>query len=346
MMPEGHTVESYRFKSPVLRPKDDSIFVTEKANDRNNQFDIKFFFPDQGESKQKQQDIVIILNGFGDYDERVYSRDQNSICSCFASNHGVASVLLPMPFHLKRFRKSDYKGLAIPKNLLLMILIHKVRFWYGFVQYLDDISHLVYLIKTQSDEFFSKYFNDDTRIHLLGYSMGGLAALSYQLSALKIRSTKCDSLALLASGCNLKTLVPDEFKELDKAQWDGFRKYFIDDEFLQIIKVDKDSLMYRIFRHVVVKGSDDAGLYDMLCKEINNTIVVLGGNDKTNRFQWILPEKQDGDKAGSDVESIPLFHSIIIPYLQHSLLGDTWKNSREYIVELFSTFIRTSNQFI
>ncbi len=340
--------EKRRFLSPDPRGRKDEWFISSEAAAKNNEFDIRFTFPIV---EGKQSDIVIILNGFGEYDWRVYTRDREGICSDFAANQGIATVLLPMPFHFNRFSRVDYrKHPDWPRDLVGMIARKpaRSRFWAGFTQALSDIDKLVRLIRTQSEEFYSMHFDENTRVHLMGYSLGGLGALSYQLNAAKVQGNACDSVILLSSGCSLRTLVPDEFKQVSDAEWDAFRNHFISGSFLREVKVQEDSISYRVFRIVVVGGKDEL-LHQLLIEQTNDIMVILGGEDMTNQYQWVIPERRV-DATGIDrskpVRTIPLFHTVIIPGMKHSLLHESWKRNQRFAIDYIAKFIKSRPKFV
>ncbi len=341
-MPSGEAKSyPYRFTTGDPREPREDLYITPEAQKRNDDFPLQFFFPKSASGIQKQTDLVIVLNGFGEVNRGVYERPQHGMCWELAAHGGMAAVLLPLPFHLKRYNKRDYTDPNWPKTLLDMIVRKKERFWYGYTQALADIGKLVRKVKNQSEEFFSKHFSENTRIHLLGYSLGGLGALSYQLEANTIGSIKCDSVCMLASGCSLRSLVPDEFREVSVEDWNKFVSYFVDDSFLKEVKVDQSSIAYRVFRIVVAGGRDDK-LHELLTLESQDTLVILGSEDMTNRYQWVLPQRIETEGENGNhiptVEQIPVFHTVIIPGMRHSLLDQVWKQNQSYVLGLIKHF--------
>ncbi len=103
-----YVTEKHFFSTPFPREPNELLYINSKAQNRNDNFELKFFLPKFKRIFKKQKDIIIILNGFAEYNYHTYQREENSICSYLASKHGIASVLLPIPFHFNRFNRNDY----------------------------------------------------------------------------------------------------------------------------------------------------------------------------------------------------------------------------------------------
>jgi len=203
------SLRSGRFRDPIKERGEDKSTI-----EANNIFDLYFKIPN-GYSKTSEQHLLIIINGFDEkpimqslYWSKQYSLKTNisTIFDKVASDSNkrckLASVLLPIPFHhWRRPVKGDYQEWTSST----MILYDSIRLYLGFNQLIYDIDELLNQFENPIHDRYDTYFSKNVKIHLLGYSLGGLAALSYFLrDSYKKDVNKVCSCHLLASGVDLR----------------------------------------------------------------------------------------------------------------------------------------------
>lgn len=134
--------------------------------------------------------LVIMINGLDEHEE-LFLKQYDFLGASFAENN-IASVLLSTPFHLHRTVKYHVKSDKV--NNIYKARIYKpskviLDNWENMFHLYDttfhDILELVKKIKNSdtadpldSDyNFYKTHFSSETRISLLGYSLGGLFSL-------------------------------------------------------------------------------------------------------------------------------------------------------------------------
>ncbi|MBU0894824.1 MAG: GNAT family N-acetyltransferase [Nanoarchaeota archaeon] len=185
---------------------------TEKVISRNNDFDI-LFYPRNINSGTEFEHIIIFINGFDEKSLELfyYYNKSKSLSKLLEDGYNqnysdlnatypkLACVLMPIPFHhWRRPIKFPYNNL----NSSQMIFDNAIRLYLGFEQMLCDIQSLCKIIKAGTKRYLP-YANPDAKIHLLGYSLGGLATLSSYLLDKITKNNHIETCTLLASGVDL-----------------------------------------------------------------------------------------------------------------------------------------------
>jgi pimeloyl-ACP methyl ester carboxylesterase len=165
-------------------------------------FPLRKWVPDNGRVSQ----VAILLHGFLEGIEpdegrrnRWLSRYQSIAEELAAKN--IASVFLPMPLHFER-------GLIPRTNLDEPMVVTQLKtngtflYYGGYDQLIDDIWKLVDYIKANPTDFG---VNRIPRVHLIGYSLGGAAAMG----AASKHPDHIESLSVLCSTWGLSS-VSDE----------------------------------------------------------------------------------------------------------------------------------------
>lgn len=190
---------SAEFKS--YRPRRPLPLLQENPNDVevNNRFPIEFHLSNLAESGQKERDLVIMVNGFADRTDLLYT-DSPVGFPHFLRNRGIASVLMPIPFHFGRLPRTTFyrrvaTHLARSEEISVdeawngipafIVRTRPERFYLGYRQLISDLRYLGSAIQHCKDKthpaydpMYEEWFDESTRIHLLGYSIGGLGCLA------------------------------------------------------------------------------------------------------------------------------------------------------------------------
>lgn len=201
---------------------------------RNNKFPIFFNIPDEFKYAEKKH-LIIFVNGFNEKNKQqlfYYSKEASLATHLENLNSkliaglqtgkiplSISCGLLPVPFHhWRRPNPNAYKFMRETSRPYvfdneLLINEQPLRLYLGFRQMLYDLRKIVLSIKTlEETSIFPSYFDKDVKIHLIGYSMGGLATLSYLLLDRYLEEHHIDSCHLLLSGLGLKYIHAGEFK--------------------------------------------------------------------------------------------------------------------------------------
>ncbi len=198
-----------KFKAPLTKYYNELLLAEERYNydiHPNLNFDLRFYFPPTVADGQKVKHLIIMYNGFDEFLPEhlgVYNR----LGSEFALKN-MASVLFPTPFHMNRAStlkpghelmqdgKSKRPTLKRPSHELM-----RNPFWVyvNFIQTLHEYNKFKSLIssrfrknmqekyidsagKVENEDddidFYQQYFEENLDISLLGYSLGGLKALT------------------------------------------------------------------------------------------------------------------------------------------------------------------------
>ncbi|NOX64329.1 MAG: hypothetical protein GXO85_00690 [Chlorobi bacterium] len=224
------------FRAPItnyyknlINLKEDGKFVFNI--DFNFKFYLRFYFPKKQLTtiNSKTERLIIMFNGLNEVNDVNFSL-YDRLGKSFASQ-GFPAVLFPTPFHLNRsaidtreFEYNDWEERPkdFPKNKIKTPAIPLAKrpycLYMNFIQTIHEYTIFRHLIdhefnkikrcdtydipKVNKEEkyFFNQYFtNKKTEVSLLGYSLGGL----YALSCFSKNPERINSCALLNSGASL-----------------------------------------------------------------------------------------------------------------------------------------------
>ena len=158
--------------------------------------------------KKSCNEVLIMINGFL---EGVES-DQNkldrhleryeAIAKKILKEKNITSVMLPLPFHFNRSR--DIKGENQFAPISRLTKSGTYLYYGGFTQVVGDVKKLINDIENNPSKF-GLTVTDNIKFHLLGYSLGGVAAIG---SAIHLER-KLESLTILLSAWNLSEINPE-----------------------------------------------------------------------------------------------------------------------------------------
>ena len=193
--PEQLAIDDYvTFESRTKRLLD----ARDEGNDANNTFKLPFRLP-RYKAGKKETDIVIFVNGFADRDAAIFFSRETGLAEFLAQN-GVASTMVPLPFHLNRVpQASHYKRLARlsrhyrrTKELdlgvvpYLLVAASHERLYLGYRQVISDIAKVTREILTKNEKSYREWFADGVNVHVAGHSLGGLACLSTLMKRVRV----------------------------------------------------------------------------------------------------------------------------------------------------------------
>ena len=168
---------------------------------------LKLWLP---EGDKPVTEIVIMINGFldGAMEEKVNNRllNQTYYYKFIAeelNKQNIAAILLPLPFHFDR--GADFSNQGERKFAPLERLKKNGAFLYygGYDQTKSDIHKLIKAIHNDKEKF--GLGDSEIKIHLLGYSLGGAAAMG---AAAELQE-KVSSLSVLFSNWKIASLDPN-----------------------------------------------------------------------------------------------------------------------------------------
>lgn len=259
--------------------------------DDHRRFHLRFYIPRMKniEIHPRIKRVVIMLNGLDEVD---YYTLYDQLGAGFAA-HDIVSIILPMPDHLNRhqkFRKSEKNVTkkereekpsdGMTKDPLIIFRRYK--------QLMDEIETLIEHIRnfrckeaSRSCNFYSRYFDPQVRISILGYSLGGLAALAAFLKDPQ-RYTAC---ILLGSGVQLGDIEIE--RVMDTERWEKFvddlhKKW--DTFYSKKFNRREDHMLARYFGDIFL-GNNPRTLSMELKEHTRKMLFILGGADPMIRLE-------------------------------------------------------------
>ncbi len=314
---------------------------TEEDVAANNGFTLGFSLPSSALSEGDgvtEQHLVIILNGFDQPSRTLYDSRSMGLHALLA-DRGIASVVLPLPFHFERWPRGSEHYEEIVKSPLNLVLWSQDRFYLGYQQIISDIRQLERDVRIGASPFYEKHFDSSTRIHLLGYSMGGLGAIAAVVRARLDAVPLYDSCILLASGVALRSMHPHRELDIPLEHWRGFLGYYYGEEFDKLREecgsdaeweclqsIDTSSQTYHIFQEVLLdlrERENIASVVDNLSK--SGILAMTGTKDS------VAPAARCR------------FETIVIPQLGHLLIDNAraWRKRAPEIANKILEFIET-----
>jgi len=203
--------------------------------------------------------LVIMINGLDEYEE-YYLKQYDFLGASFAEKN-IASVLLSTPFHLHRTvkycPKSDLdciKSENTEKGKIYkpsdVILDDWQNIFHMYDATYNDIQSIVRKIRncneaktTDSDfSFYKTHFSPDTKISLLGYSLGGLISFGFFLQ----NSIEIDKLILFNTPGSLED-ASTRFIHISSEKWISAINYLKkkEDELIELLGNKKLSIRKR-----------------------------------------------------------------------------------------------------
>ena len=186
--------------------------------DSYKRFHLRFYIPKSiyNDKFHKITKCFILLNGLDEISFfTLYDQLGKELC-----NHGYAAILIPLPNHLNRnlgFRVHDLNKIETPSE---SFLTEPEKIYLAYKQFIEELDILINHVKnkkcfkpdSECCAFYKYFFDDNVRISIIGYSLGGLGALSYYL----LNKDLINSCILLNSGAQLEDIDVSDFISINK----------------------------------------------------------------------------------------------------------------------------------
>lgn len=338
----NHTVEVYNIFRPTTNLYSKFIEHVNKNKqikiDHVFNFHLKFYIPKLWfiGCHPPVKHLVIMINGLNEiYDKHVKLYDQIGHSLTY---RGIASVLLPTPFHLNRSlykkREGEYPKVSPPSEALKNKRISANAFYTNFQQTIYEIDELINHVhlKISPNEqkieecFYKLIFGENTTISLFGYSLGGLRALA---SFLKQPDSflKC---FILNSGGTLSDLNHKIVGE--KEDWHKIREYIKQG----LEKTKRNNLPdYELLESIFFEPAISGGNFDPM-KDRSRLVFFHGAKDNVmapNTVQRLVP--RDTSTGGMNI--------LQVSNLGHFPLEDAeWNTWFPTIIEIINNHLQFS----
>lgn len=167
-------------------------------------------WPVELENGEKPAQIAILVNGFlegakaGEDEESLLFLRYKKIAEAL-NRENITAVFLPLPFHFDRRGEAAADGTC---QAIVQLKRNGAYLYYGgYDQVKDDIEKLVRDIRREPGKYG---LAEQPKVHLVGYSLGGAAALGAAAGL----GQEIDSLSVLFSSWKLASIRPEA---IDKA---------------------------------------------------------------------------------------------------------------------------------
>jgi len=289
-------------------------------------FHLRFYLPKENvmDKEKKVERIIIMFNGLNEVE---YFTLYNQLGYAFASN-GIASVLLPLPDHLNRNARFRYKNPNEEQKRLTpfdTLYERPLDTYKTYLQLMNETDLLVSHLRGHNCslkgdcDFFKHTFEKDLKISVLGYSLGGLAAMA---TFLKNRENY-SACFLLNSGVTLSDINTAHMKKRDK--WKRFVKKLQKEFADKSIFISKKDTAYSNYFNQIFLGNQLLFLVEELKEHSKRVLFIFGGSDSTVPFKDFKDLEEEG-------YGLALFK---IPGIKHFLAIDKeWTKWFDFVVNL------------
>lgn len=266
-------------------------------------FHVRLYLPEKvfKDKKCRSKKCFIMLNGL---DERFNYSLYDQIGKGLARS-GYASVLLPLPNHLNRnigFRSGKLNQIDQPSDSFITEPEKIIEAYKQVIGEIDIlIHHIQHNCKYADDHeccsFFNRYFDHNTQVSVLGYSLGGLVALSYFL----LRKNSLNSCIMLNSGAKLSQIDVSHF--IEKEKWDKMVKSLSANRHTYANSDEK------VWFEKIFLGLEEENIKDALAEQSNKILFILGGADSVTRRKGIMTIEPD--HHGLAILQLPGIHHFV-----------------------------------
>lgn len=332
-------------------------------------FDASFYFGNHllNSEDKKVEDVVVMLNGLNEINNAHFSH-YDRFGAAFAAR-GLGAVLLPTPFHLNRVpylteeHKEQYLSRPSPQQKwpssvgtpqmkrrpTFSLNRDPLSLMHCFDQVSEELRVMAGRLRTSSHSglisdrqsqldsvFYDHFYTPDTRVSLMGYSMGGLQAL-YTFLRFPGVFRRC---ILINSGINLHNLNPkplqmsdDQWKTMAATAESRFDRYTKAVERTSPTEPRSEERKRRASHHRLLReilfGMTDLGKIGSLLGNRGSDVLFISGGEDSVANPSLLGE---WTKAGVT--------RIEIGGLAHPLESPTWDRYFPTMVGNIDEFIR------
>jgi predicted esterase len=270
--------ENIQFESNLSR------FPVLESFPSNKVFDLRLWRPINLED-QKNSEVIILINGFMEGVRINNSTPSRKLYESIASElnkNNISAIHYPLPFHFERSGESNpVERLKINGSFL---------YYGGFSQVIEDIEKLIKEILEDP----SKYgLEKNPKIHLLGYSLGGIAAVGAAAELVsKNIGFKFSSLSVLLSAWNFNNISPRNISV-------AFRNTITSEDWEKVMKdleqIRDDSSFSQVFKYLIWETGEPI----QFSKLADKVLFLHGHNDEifnmedTRRIQRLLLDEMN-----------------------------------------------------
>lgn len=261
-----------------------SRFPVLEAFPSNKVFDLKLWRPEDFR-RHKNSEILILINGFMEGVSLNNSKPSRKLYESIAAqvnSNKISAIHYPLPFHFERSLESNpIERLKISGSFL---------YYGGFSQVIEDIEKLVKEILEDPNKYG---LEENPKIHLLGYSLGGIAAIGAASEFVNNNSDfKFSSLSILLSAWNFNNIRSANVSN-------AFRNAFTSEDWEKVMEdleqIRNDSSFSEVFKYLIWEDGNPVQFSNLADK----VLFLHGHNDEifsledTRRIQKLLIDEMN-----------------------------------------------------
>ncbi len=269
----------------------------------SRRFHLRFYVPQNvyQDKYKKINKCFIFFNGLDEIKHfTLYDQIGKGLCK-----HGYAAILLPLPDHLNRNMKYRYNDPSKEKIPSQSFINEPKKIYDAYLQVIEEVKLLLTHIRSECEHrtikdccaFYSQFFSKDTSISLLGYSIGGLVALSNYLV-----HKDFNSCVLLNAGAKLEDIDVSLFQS--KQEWQDTVKNLAKKHY----ENHSHSETHKLF-NMIFLGNDHSLLKDELKENSKELLFIIGGADSVTKYQSI--RRIEPDQYGLAILKLPGIHHFL-----------------------------------
>lgn len=250
----------------------------------NKVFNLKLWRPEEFKS-HKNSEILILINGFMEGVSLNNSKPSRKLYESIAgqvNSNKISAIHYPLPFHFERSGESNpIERLKINGSFL---------YYGGFSQVIEDIEKLVKEILEDPQKYG---LEENPKIHLLGYSLGGIAAIGAASEFVNNNSDfKFSSLSILLSAWNFNNISAVNVSK-------AFRNAITSEDWEKVMEdleqIRSDSSFSEVFKYLIWEDGNPV----QFSKLADKVLFLHGHNDEifslddTRRIQRLLIDEMN-----------------------------------------------------
>lgn len=266
-------------------------------------FHLRFYIPQNvyQDKYRKIDKCFIFFNGLDELSHfTLYDQIGKGLCK-----QGYAAILLPLPDHLNRNMKYRYNDPSKEKVPSQSFINEPGKIYDAYLQAIGELKLLLTHLKSECEHknvknccaFYSQFFSKDASISLLGYSIGGLVALSNYLI-----HKDFNSCVLLNSGAKLEDIDVSLFQS--KQEWQGTVKNLAKKHY----ENHSHSETHKLF-NMIFLGNDHSLLKDELKENSKESLFIISGADSVTKYRSI--RRIEPDRHGLAILKLPGIHHFL-----------------------------------
>jgi hypothetical protein len=264
------------------------------------------------------KDVVIMFHGFLEgVSKEKRKRDKflfrYKLIAEELNKNGIVAILLPLPFHFDRSVGVSQSDEAAP---LTRLRIHGSFLYFGgFTQVILDFDALYNLLKESPDEFS---LVENFQINILGYSIGGISAITIANYLKNNLSVEVNSLMLMLSAWKIDDIIPSSIGEFFSNSEPNFNEELWRTMMSDLSLYRDDKTMDPLFKHLIWGTGEEVNFEELA----NRVLFIEGQFDEIFRNELVQERKQsiqNRNFKNCTFISIPSNHVALQPSIAKSL---------------------------